>query len=137
MKANNLLYLKCEPNRFYRLWLEMLTPWHKLSSREADVAARIIEQYFKLKKSVPDPALLKEVMWSQSSRKDMRESLGMTPAHFQMVIAKLRKAGIIVDGEIYPKFIPHMTDEPRFCLQIVYDWSSPTNKIHGKGPDKQ
>ena len=46
MKPNNVLYVKCTRDSFYRAWLEILTPWHKLSSRERDVAARIISQYF-------------------------------------------------------------------------------------------
>lgn len=114
---------------FYRAWMEFLTPFHHLTSREKDVAARIIAQYFKLKKSIQDPELLKEVLWSQTSCKDMRDSLGMSPEFFRMNLAKLRTAGVIVDGDLCPKYIPHRDDDPRFCLQIVYDWSTPEDRI--------
>ena len=131
MKPNNLIPLKCTDSSFFRLWVEFLAPFHKLTSREREVAARIIEQYFKLKDSIPDPEILKEVLWSYTSRKDMRESLKMSQAHFQMILAKLRDAEVLVNGDINPKYIPHMTDEPRFLLGIYFDWSSKTNPING------
>ena len=129
MKPNNVIYLKCTDISFYRMWIEFLAPFHKLTSRERDVAARIIVQYFKLKDSIPDPEMLKEVLWSHTSRKDMRESLGMSQAHFQMILAKLRSAGVLLDGDINPKYIPHTTEDPRFQLSIVFDWSSRSNPI--------
>lgn len=133
MKPNNVIYLKCTGLSFYRMWIEFLAPFHKLTARERDVAARIIVQYFKLKESVNDQEMLKEVLWSQTSRKDMRESLGMSQAHFQMILAKLRSSGVLLDGDINPKYIPHIGDDPRFMLSIVFDWSSPTNQINGQG----
>ena len=129
MRPNNIIIQKCSEESFYRLWMEFLAPFHKLTARERDVAARIIAQYFRLKKNIPDPEVLKEVLWSQNSRKDMRESLKMSPAHFQMVLAKLRENEVIVDGDLNPRYIPHKGDDPRFCLSIVFDWSSPENPI--------
>lgn len=130
MKPNNIIYLKCTEDSFYRMWIEFLAPFHKLTSRERDVAARIIAQYFRLKDSVPDPEVLRDILWSRKSRKDMMTSLGMSQAHFQMVLAKLRQSGVLIDGGINPKYIPHkISDEPRFMLQIVYDWSSQVNPI--------
>ena len=129
MKPNNVIYQKCSDESFYRLWMEFLAPFHKLTSRERDVAARIIAQYFYLKKSIPDPEVLKDVLWSHRSRKDMRESLRMSPAHFQMVLAKLRENGVIRDNDLDPRYIPHKGTEPRFMLSIVFDWSSPNNPI--------
>lgn len=132
MKPNNLIVLRCTGESFYRMWVEMLTPFHKLTNRERDVMARIISQRFKLQESISDPAMLKEVLWSQTSRKDMRESLKMSQANFQMTLSKLHKANVLVDGDIRPEFIPHKGDEPRFCLQIIYDWSSKANPIDAK-----
>ena len=132
MKPNNVIYLKCNEASFFRMWIEMLAPFHKLTAREREVAARIIAQYFKLRDSLPDPAMLREVLWSQTSRKDMRESLKMSQAHFQMILAKLRTSGVIVDGDINPKYIPHMDENPRFMLSIVFDWSSQSRPINAE-----
>lgn len=52
MKPNNVIYLKCTENSFYRVWMEFLAPFHKLTSRERDVAAQLLEQYFRLRDGV-------------------------------------------------------------------------------------
>lgn len=135
MKPNNVISLKCTEDTFLRLWIEFLAPFHKLTARERDVAARIIAQYFKLKEKVQDPVVLREVLWSQTSRKDMRESLGMSQAHFQMTLGKLRESGVLVGNDIEPRYIPHMGDEPRFLLSILFDWSSKANPINVQKQD--
>lgn len=130
MRPNNVIYLKCTEDSFYRMWVEFLTPFHKLTLRERDVAARIIAQYFRLKDSVQDPEVLKDLLWSRKSRKDMMESLGMSQAHFQIVLTRLKTAGVLEDGNINPRYLPHkVPEESRFMLQIVYDWSSASNPI--------
>ena len=60
----------------------------------------------------------------------MRESLKMSQAHFQMILAKLREAEVLVNGDINPKYIPHIDENPRFMLSIVFDWSSQSNPIN-------
>ena len=130
MKPNNVIYLKCTEDSFYRMWIEFLTPFHKLTAREKDVAARLLMQYFKFKDNVHDPEVLKDLMWSHKSRQDIMSSLKMSQAHFQMILAKLKSAGMLIDGEINPRFLPHKTPEDaRLMLQIVYDWSSPEKPI--------
>jgi hypothetical protein len=131
MKPNNFLPIKCTEDSFYRLWIEFLAPFHKLTARERDVAARIVAQYFKLKESISDPAVLKEVLWSQTSRKDIRESLKMSPAHFNMVLAELKKAGVLIDGDLNKRYIPHKTEGTRFIFEIIFDWSSSEHPVNG------
>lgn len=132
MKPNNVIYLRCTDDSFFRTWIEFLTPFHKLTARERDVAARIIAQYFRLKESIQDPILLNETLWTNNSRKDIRESLGMSQAHFQMILAKLRSVKMLVENDnINPRFLPHLGDEPRLMLNIIFDWSSPSNPING------
>lgn len=133
MRINDVIPMKCNETSFFRAWMEMLTPIHKLTAREKDVAARILIQYFRFKRNVPDPVVANELLWSQNSRRDMRESLGMSPAHFQMILAKLRSDEVrflLDDYTISPKFIPSLREgEPRYLLGIYYDWSSPSNPV--------
>jgi DNA-binding Lrp family transcriptional regulator len=35
---------------------------------------------------------------------DLRNRLGLSVPHFQVIVTKLRKAGIIVGGDIYPDY---------------------------------
>lgn len=134
MKPNNLIYLKCMSfDDFCKTWVAILTPFHHLTSRERDVAARIISQYFKLRQKVQDPEVLRDLLWSKSSRQDMMKSLKMSSEHFQMKLGKLRKAEFIIDNDINPRYLPHTSDEPRSTLLIAYDWSSVKKPIQNAG----
>lgn len=130
MKPNNYIYLKCTSDSLYRIWMEFLTPFHKLTAREKDVAARIIEQYFRLKESISDPEVLRDLLWSRKSRKDIMTSLKMSQPHFQLILARLKTVGFLIDGDINPRYLPHKVDgESRLALQIIYDWSNKANPI--------
>lgn len=136
MKPNKVIYRKCTADSFFRDWVEFLAPFHKLTSRERDVAARVIAQYVKLRQSMPepfDPAVLEEVLWSQTSRKDMRDSLGISKEYFGMILSKLRDIGMIVNGGVDSRYLPSMTGEPRNMLCIIFDWSSSVNPIKRNG----
>ena len=138
MNPNSIIPVKCTPASFFRAWMEILTPFHKLTSREKDVAARILMQYFKFKENVEDPEVLNELLWSRRSRKDIMDSLGMSQAHFQMVLGKLRSSGVIRDGKIYHMYIPkRLPGDKRYCLQVIFDWSSPSNPVPREKQDRE
>lgn len=130
MKPNNVFLVPCTDVSFYRAWIEILTPYHKLTAREKDAAARILMQYFRFKDNCQDAEVLRELLWSKRSRQDLMESLKMSRAHFQMILASLKSAGFIKDGEINPRFLPHKVEgDTRFMLQIVFDWSSKQHPV--------
>lgn len=135
MKPNNVFLVPCTENSFYRSWIEFLTPYHKLTAREKDVAARLLMQYFRFRDSVPGDDVLRDLMWSRKSRTDIMTSLGISKAHFQMILTKLKTAGFLKGGDINPRFLPHKVQgDSRFMLQVVFDWSSERNPIrNGEG----
>ena len=127
-RPNNVIYLKCSEGSFFRMWIEFLTPFHKLATREKDVAARILTQYFRLKEQCSNPDMLRELLWSQSSRLDMRTSLGLSQPHFQMILRKLRDVGVLNGENINPRYLPHIIpDSSTFELRVLFDYSSPTS----------
>ena len=131
MRPNNVFLVPCTDTSFFRAWMEFLTPYHKLTTREKDGAARILMQYFKFKDNVSDPDVLRELLWSKRSRQDMMDSLKMSRAYFQVVLTKLANIGFLQDGDINPRFLPHtVPGDSRFMLQVVFDWSSKKNPIH-------
>lgn len=128
---NNVFNVKCPQGKFLRSWMEFLTPYHHLTVREKDVAARIIEQYFKFREATEDDETLKELLWTHTSRKDMRESLGLSQPYFQIVLARLKQAGFLkADGGIEERYIPRVTGRPFHTLLVLFDMSTPQNPVH-------
>jgi len=134
MKPNNYLPIKCaNRSSFFRAWVEMMATSHKLAARQMDVFARVLEQDYIFEQKVKDPDVALELLWTNSSRKDMRESLGMSQPHFNLALTELRRAGVLLgeDDKINPKYKPHLTEDPRFGLLVLFDWSSPSNPSTG------
>jgi len=130
MKPNNFIPVKsASRSAFFRTWVEVLTPWHKLAPRERDVFARILEQYYILRKKVDDPELIAEFLWTNASRKDMRESLGVSRPHFQLMLTALRRQGVLEGDKINPRYLPHLSEDPNLGLYIFFDWSTKNNPV--------
>lgn len=124
-RPNKLIYQKCSTSSFFRMWVEFLTPFHHLAMREKDVFAKILEQYFTIREQCDDPVMCRELLWSASSKTDIRNSLNMSQPHFQMVLGKLRENGVIKDNIINPRYIPHIKQgSSTFELRVVFDYST-------------
>ena len=124
-RPNNMAIVPCNRESLCRLFVEFLTPYHHLTSRESDVFAVIIEQYFRLRSQCESPSMVRTLLWSSASRADLRRMLGMSQPHFQMVITKLREKGVLKGEDINPKFLPHISPDSRSLeLRVIFDYST-------------
>lgn len=114
---------------FFRYWLEFLAPFHNLTSREMDVATSFIKQRYLLSRAIKDDAILDRVTMSEDTKRKVMEDCNITPSHFQVIMGKLRKAKIIIDGKINPKFIPkNLNDgDKSFQLLLYFDLDAKGN----------
>lgn len=114
-KVNNIIKIPITQDiKFFRCWLELLTPYHKLTPREIDVAAEFLNKRFELSKSITDNNLLDKILMNEETKAEIRKICGVNSAHFQVIMGKLRKAKFIVDNRVNYKFIPknlHMGDK--------------------------
>lgn len=122
-KINNVITIPTSLNTsFFRYWLEFLKPFHKLTDRETDVMAVFLKHRHELSKIIKDQDLLNKVTMSDDTKKKIREECGITQAHFQVIMTKLRKNKVINDGIINPKFIPRIKEEDKnFQLLLLFN----------------
>lgn len=116
---------------FFRYWLQILGPFHNLTKREIDVAVSFLWNRYKLSKVVSDPDLLEESAVNEATKKKVREECGITLAHFQVIMGKLRKSKIFDKGKLNPKYIPNIKINPdtgeeatSFQLLFLFDLKS-------------
>lgn len=123
--ANNIIRIPTSlQGKFFRYWFEFLKPFHKLTDREIDVISEFLKQRFELSKVIKDNTILDRVVMSEDIRKKVMESTGVSSAHFQVIMGKLRKNNIIVDGKINPRFVPNLDDEGKsFKLLLLFELS--------------
>lgn len=122
-KPNNVIALKSSlSGRFFRIWLEFLRPFHKLTERETDVMAAFLKQRFELSKVVSDQEVLNKLTMSEDTKKKVRDDCNISQAHFQVIMTKLKKSKMIDNGKINPKFIPRInSDSSGFQLLLAFE----------------
>lgn len=59
---------------------------------------------------------------SEDTKKKVREECNITLPHFQVIMGKLRKSKVIIDGKINPRFIPNVdTETGYFQLLLLFE----------------
>jgi hypothetical protein len=120
-KINNVFNIPATiDGNFFRLWLEFLRPFHGLKGKELDVMATFLKERYTLSKVISDNQLLNKIVMNEDTKRKIRNECGITPAHFQVIMTKLRKSGMIVDGQIHPKIIPRLEENPKDFKLLIY-----------------
>lgn len=122
-KPNSVIALKGSlGGSFFRIWLEFLRPFHKLTERETDVVAAFLKERYLLSKVVSDQEILNKLTMSEDTKKKVREACNISQAHFQVIMTKLKKNNVIDNGKINPRFIPRVNDgDKSFQLLLSFE----------------
>lgn len=119
-KPDSVVMIPGNMDSFFRKWFEFLEPFHKLTAREMDVATAFVKQRFELGKVIKDPEILDREVMSEFTKRKVREECNITLPHFQVIMGKLRKNKVIVDGKLNPRFIPNVKEESGSFRLLLY-----------------
>lgn len=120
-KVNNVVRIPASLDKdFFRYWFMFLQPFHNLTSREIDVATAFVKERYDLSKVIKNSEILDKVTMSEDTRKKIREELEMSLPHFQVMMSKLKKSKIIVNGKLNPKFIPNISEEDNMFQLLLF-----------------
>lgn len=103
---DNLIPLKASLDSFFKLWLKCIKFLHNLTEREQDVTAAFLRNRYYLSTKIGDQKILNQVLFSEQTKKKIMAETNLSMAHFQVIMGKLRKAGVIKDNELNSKIIP-------------------------------
>ena len=129
-RANNVIRIPTSlKGKFFRIWIEYLTPLHNLTNREKDVVAAFLKARFELSKDIINDDLLDKVVMSDDIKNKIKEECGVSDAFFQVILGKLRKTNMIVDGKINPLFVPKRLkgDDTTVQLLLYFDLDEKNN----------
>lgn len=112
IKIKSTPKLKMSPEGdFFRYWVEFLRPIHELTKREMDVLAEFLKARYELSKVIIDNDTLDRVLMSDETKRNIRTSCGISSKHFQVIMSKFRKNGVVKNNKIHLNLIPTITDE--------------------------
>lgn len=104
--------LKMSPEGdFFRCWVEFLRPLHRLTKREMDVLAEFLKARYNLSKEIINTDRLDRVLMSEETKRYIRGICGIKTKHFQVILSKFKKNGVIKDGRINLNLIPTIMEE--------------------------
>lgn len=124
-KINNVVRIPTSlGTSFFRYWFEFLRPFHNLTDREMQIASSLLKKRYELSKVIHDDTILDRVVMSEDTNRAIREECNVSLSHFQVIMGKLRKNKVIIDGRINPRFIPNISEEQgSFRLLLNFDFS--------------
>ena len=124
-KINNVVRIPTSlGTSFFRYWFKFLRPFHNLTDREMQIASSLLKKRYELSKVIHDDAILDRVVMSEDTNRAIREECNVSLSHFQVIMGKLRKNKVIIDGRINPRFIPNISEEQgSFRLLLNFDFS--------------
>lgn len=124
-QVDSIVRIPCKVDgKFFRYWFEFLQPFHNLTEREMDVITSFVKQRYELSKVIKDNDILDKVTMSEDTKKKVREECDISLPHFQVIMGKLRKNKVIIDGKINPRYIPSVDEENgSFKMMLLFDFS--------------
>ena len=122
--VDNVVRIPCKLDySFFKMWFMFLQPFHHLTDREMEVATSFVKQRYELSKVVSDNDILDKLVMSEDTKRKIREECNITLPHFQVIMGKLRKNNIIIDGKLNPRYIPRVVEESgSFKLMLLFDF---------------
>ncbi len=122
--VDNVVRIPCKLDySFFKMWFMFLQPFHHLTDREMEVATSFVKQRYELSKVVSDNAILDKIVMNEDTKRKVREECEISLPHFQVIMGKLRKNKIIVDGKLNPRYIPRIAeDTENFKLMLLFDF---------------
>lgn len=124
-QVDSIVRIPCKVDgKFFRYWFEFLQPFHNLTEREMDVITSFVKQRYELSKVIKDNEILDKVTMSEDTKKKVREECDISLPHFQVIMGKLRKNKVIIDGKINPRYIPSVDEKNgSFKMMLLFDFS--------------
>lgn len=124
-QVDSVIRIPCKVDgKFFRYWFEFLQPFHHLTDRETDVITSFVKHRYELSKVIKDDGILDRVTMSEDTKRSVREDCKISLPHFQVIMGKLRKNNIIVDGKINPRYIPSVKEENgSFKMMLLFDFT--------------
>ena len=122
---DSIVRIPCKVDgKFFNYWFQFLRPFHNLTEREMDVITSFVRQRYELSKVIKDNEILDKVTMSEDTKKKVREECDISLPHFQVIMGKLRKNKVIIDGKINPRYIPSVDEENgSFKMMLLFDFS--------------
>jgi predicted transcriptional regulator len=105
---------------FARTWLEVMRPFHKLTAREMDFAAAMLNKRHELAETIADQGNNDKILFNDETKESLRNEIGISRAYMQGILHKMRECGMITGRRFEPKFLPEWKKGKPFRTLFIF-----------------
>ena len=98
--------IKTNIQNFFKHWLTLTKPLHKLKPQEMNAIASLLYYYFEFKKEIQNDDLAWKLTFDYDTKHKIYAELNVIEGSFNNTLYALRKKKIIIDNKINKSFIP-------------------------------
>ena len=117
MEKKKQVDLKPTLKEFFRQYLEVLSPLHNITSREADVLSHLL--YYNFIYSNYPEKLKNKAIFDYDTKAQIQEDLDMTVHQFLNILKALRRKGIVKNEKIDKSF--QVFPDQQFQVSYKFD----------------
>jgi len=107
---NGKFKIPCNKKSFFRRWLIITKPFHKLRPRQISILTELLYHYDMLKDDYEDEDLLWKTVFDYETKVKIRNDLKIEDHIIQNNLTILRQSGIIKDNKIVSKYLPKIVN---------------------------
>ena len=124
MKLNYILQyfiIKTNEKNFFRHWLILTKPLHKLPNQKIEVVALLLHTYFNFKKEISNDDLAWKLTFDYDSKLKIKNEMGIsTDQIFSNLLTTLRRDKVIINNKISKSFIPNIDLKNTNMFSLIY-----------------
>lgn len=127
-KNQSVATMSCEIKDFFNYWLVFTKPFHKLGSKEIEILSLFLYKRYELSKIIKEDNLVDKYLFTNEVREEIRSNTDCSKSYFQLMLTKLRQAGILSKENIINKrFIPDLSEDV-INFNLIYQFNIKNDK---------
>lgn len=112
--------IKTNVKNFFKHWLTLTKPLHKLKPYEISILSLLLFYYFEFKKEIQNDDLAWKLTFDYDTKHKIYDELNVIEGTFNNTLYALRKKGIITDNKINKSFVPILNLEKDKTYSLIF-----------------
>lgn len=105
---------------FIRAWLEVMRPLHKMTPKEMDYVAILLEKRAIIANEVNDQGMIDKLLFDEETKEIVRKKAKVSSSHAKVILYNLKKKGVIKGKRMNPMYIPIWEKGKPFRWMFVF-----------------
>ena len=112
--------IKTTEKDFFKHWLILTKPLHKLNSLEINITSLLLYYFFQFKKEMDKDHLAWKLTFDYEIKSKIVKELKINDQMFRNTLTILRKSNVITNNQIAPSFVPKINLKESNSFSLIF-----------------